>query len=343
LTQQHRVARLDVAFGNETSGYIMHFPRRRFLTLAAGGLALPAIRPAQAQDYPARPVRILVGYSAGGVSDILARLLAQQLSERLGQPFVVEDRPGAASNIATEAVVRAAPDGYTLLLAGLVNAINGSLYKQLSFNFVRDVAPVSLVSRSPLVMEVNPSFPAKTVPEFIAYAKAHPDSINMACAGIGGATHVSGELFQMMTGIKMVTVAYNGSPPALADLIAGRTQVMFDNVASSVPLIQSGKLRALATTTRIAALPDTPAISEFVPGYAADVWNGIVAPKNTPAPIVDKLNSTLVAIMADPKVKAQMTAMGNTAVSNSPAEFARLIAADSEKWAQVIKFADIKL
>jgi tripartite-type tricarboxylate transporter receptor subunit TctC len=321
----------------------MRFPRRRFLTLSAGGLVLPAIpRFALAQDYPARPVHILVGYSAGGVSDILARLLAQKLSDRLGQPFVVEDRPGAASNIATEAVVRAAPDGYTLLLAGIVNAINGSLYKQLTFNFVRDIAPVSLVSRSPLVMEVNPSFPANTVPEFIAYAKAHPGDINMACAGIGGATHLSGELFQMMTGINMVTVAYNGSPPALADLIAGRTQVMFDNVASSVPLIHAGKLRALATTDRIAALPDIPAISDFVPGYAADVWNGIAAPKNTPAPIIDKLNSALAAIMTDPKVKAQMTAMGNTATASSPAEFAQLIAADSEKWAKVIKFAEIK-
>lgn len=321
----------------------MQLSRRRFLTFAAGGLALPAIpRFALAQEYPARAVRILVGYSAGGVSDILARLLAQKLSERLGQPFVVEDRPGAASNIATEAVVRAAPDGYTLLLAGIVNAINSSLYKELTFNFMRDVAPVSLVSRSPLVMEVNPSFPAKTVPEFIAYAKSHPGTVDMACAGIGGATHVSGELFQMMTGIKMVTVTYNGSPPALADLIAGRTQVMFDNVASSVPFIHAGKLRALATTDRIAALPDIPAISDFVPGYAADVWNGIAAPKNTPAPIIDKLNSALAAIMADPKVKAQMTAMGNTATASSPAEFAQLIAADSEKWAKVIKFADIK-
>jgi tripartite-type tricarboxylate transporter receptor subunit TctC len=321
----------------------MHFPRRRFLTIATGALALPAMpRFARAQGYPARPVRILVGYSAGGVSDILARLLAQKLSERLGQPFVVEDRPGAASNIATEAVVHAAPDGHTLLLAGIVNAINGSLYKELTFNFVRDIAPVSLVSRSPLVMELSPSFPAKSVPEFIAYAKTHPETINMASASIGGATHVSGELFQMMTGIKMVTVAYNGSPPALADLIAGRTQVMFDNVASSVPLIHAGKLRALATTNRIAALPDIPTISEFVPGYEADVWNGVVAPKNTPAPIIDKLNGALVAIMADPKVQAQMTAMGNTAVSSSPAEFAQLITADSEKWAKVIKFAGIK-
>jgi tripartite-type tricarboxylate transporter receptor subunit TctC len=322
----------------------MHYPRRRFLSLAAGALAMPAIaRRALAEAYPARPVRILVGYSAGGVSDILARLLAQHLSERLGQPFVVEDRPGAASNIATEAVVRAAPDGYTLLLAGIVNAINGTLYKNLTFNFARDIAPVALVSRSPLVMEVNPSFPAKTVPEFIAYAKAHPGTINMACAGIGGATHLSGVLFQMMTGTKMVTIAYNGSPPADADLVAGRTQVMFDNVAPSLPLIVAGKLRALALTSRIAALPDVPAIDAFVPGYASDVWNGIVAPKSTPAAVIDTLNGVLVAIMADPKVSAQMTAMGNTAVSSSPAEFGQLIAADSEKWATVIKFADIKL
>jgi tripartite-type tricarboxylate transporter receptor subunit TctC len=322
----------------------MHYPRRRFLTLAAGALAMPAIaRRALAEAYPARAVRILVGYSAGGVSDILARLLAQHLSERLGQPFVVEDRPGAASNIATEAVVRAAPDGYTLLLAGIVNAINGALYKNLTFNFARDVAPVALVSHSPLVMEVNPSFPAKTVPEFIAHAKAHPGTINMACAGIGGATHLSGVLFQMMTGTKMVTIAYNGSPPADADLVAGRTQVMFDNVAPSLPLIVAGKLRALALTSRIAALPDVPAISAFVPGYASDVWNGIVAPKTTPTAVIDKLNGTLIAIMADPKIGAQMTAMGNTAVSSSPAEFGQLIGADSEKWAKVIKFADIKL
>jgi tripartite-type tricarboxylate transporter receptor subunit TctC len=322
----------------------MHYPRRRFLTVTAGALAIPAIvRRALAQSYPARPVRILVGYSAGGVSDILARLLAQHLSERVGQPFVVEDRPGAASNIATEAVVRAAPDGHTLLLAGIVNAINGALYKTLTFNFARDVAPVALVSRSPLLMEVNPSFPAKTVPEFIAYAKAHPGAINMACAGIGGATHLSGVLFQMMTGTKMVTIAYNGSPPADADLVAGRTQVMFDNVAPSLPLIVAGKLRALALTTRIAALPDVPAIGEFVPGYASDVWNGIVAPKNTPTAVIDTLNGALVGIMADAKIKAQMTAMGNTAVSSSPAEFGQLIAADSEKWAKVIKFADIKL
>jgi tripartite-type tricarboxylate transporter receptor subunit TctC len=321
----------------------MQLPRRRFVTLAAGALAMPAIaRRASAQDYPVRPVRILVGYSAGGVSDILARLLAQHLSERLGQPFVVEDRPGAGSNIATEAAVRAAPDGYTLLLAGIVNAINGALYNNLTFNFARDVAPVALVSRSPLVMEVNPSFPATTVPEFIAYAKAHPGAVNMACAGIGGATHLSGVLFQMMTGIKMVTVPYNGSPPADADLMAGRTQVMFDNIAPSLPLIRAGKLRALAATTRIAALPDVPAISEFVPGYASDVWNGVVAPKTTPVAVIDKLNGALVAIMADPKIKAQMTAMGNTAVSSSPAEFGRLIASDSEKWAKVIKFADIK-
>jgi tripartite-type tricarboxylate transporter receptor subunit TctC len=321
-------------------GHVMHCPRRRFLTLAASALAMPAIaRLAVAEAYPARRVRILVGYSAGGVSDILARLVAQHLTERLGQPFVVEDRPGAGSNIATEAVVRAAPDGYTLLVAGIVNAINGALYKNLTFKFARDVA---LVSRSPLVMEVNPSFAAKTVPELIAYAKAHPGAINMACAGIGGATHLAGVLFQMMTATKMVTVPYNGSPPADADLMAGRTQVMFDNVAPSLPLIRAGKLRALAATTRIAALPDIPAISDFVPGYAADVWNGVVAPKSTPTAIIDKLNGALVAIMADPNVKAQMTAVGNTAVSSSPAAFGRLIAADSEKWAKVVKFADIK-
>lgn len=321
----------------------MYRARRHFLRLGAGALATPALsRAAFAQAYPARPVRILVGYAAGGVSDILARLLAQQLSERLHQPFVVEDRSGAASNIATEAVVRAAPDGYTLLLAGIVNAINGSLYKNLPFDFVRDIAPVALVSRSPLVMEVNPSFPARTVTDFIAYAKAHPGAVNMGCAGIGGATHLSGELFQMMTGTKLVTVAYNGSPPALDDLLAGRTQVMFDNVAPSMPLIRSGKLRPLAVTTRIEALPGIPAMSEFVPGYESEVWNGIAAPKGTPSAVIDTLNGAVVAIMADPRIKAQMADMGNTAASSSPADFAKLIAADSDKWAKVIAFAEIK-
>ena len=258
----------------------MPLRRRRFLQFAASALAMPALpRTAFALDYPARAVRILVGYSAGGVSDILARLLAQKLSDRLGQPFIVEDRPGAASNVAADAVVHAPPDGYTLFLAGISNAINAAIYKDLDFSFARDVTPVALVSRSPLVMEVSASFPAKTVPEFIAYAKAHPGTLNMASAGTGGATHVAGELFQMMTGIKMLHVPYRGSPPAFADVIAGREQVMFDNVAASIALIRAGKLRALAVSSHTDALPGVPLIGDFLPGYDAYVWNGIVAPK----------------------------------------------------------------
>ncbi len=321
----------------------MKLPRRRFLHLAAGALAVPSLSyAAMALDYPARPVRILVGYSAGGVSDILARLLAQRLSDRLGQPFVVEDRPGAASNVAADALVHAPADGYTLFLAGISNAINVAIYTDLDFNFARDVAPVALISRSPLVMEVSASFPAKTVPEFIAYAKAHPGTLNMGSAGTGGATHVAGELFQMMAGIKMLHVPYRGSPPALSDLLAGRVQVMFDNVASSIALIRSGKLRPLAVSSRTDALPGVPPIGDFLPGYEAYVWNGIVAPKDCPAPIVGQLNGAINAIVAEPKFKAALDHMGNSAVSDTPAEFGNLIAADTEKWAKVVKFAGIK-
>jgi tripartite-type tricarboxylate transporter receptor subunit TctC len=321
----------------------MNFPRRRFLHLAAGALAAPSLpRAAGAADYPARSVRVLVGYSAGGVSDILARLLAQDLSNKLGQPFVVEDRPGAGSNLAADALVHAPPDGYTLLLAGISNAINAAVYKDLDFNFVRDVTPVALISRSPLVMEVEPSFPAKTVPEFIAYVKARPGTLNMGSAGTGGATHVSGELFQMMAGIKMLHVPYRGSPPALSDLLAGRVQVMFDNVASSIALIRSGKLRPLAVSSHTDALPGVPPISDFLPGYEAYVWNGIVAPKGCPAPIVDKLNAAINAIVTDAKFKAALDHMGNTAVSDTPAQFGKLIADDAAKWAKVVQFAGIK-
>ncbi len=297
---------------------------------------------AMALDYPARPVRILVGYSAGGVSDILARLIGQRLSDRLGQPFVVEDRPGAASNVAADVLVHAPADGYTLLLAGISNAINVALYNNLDFDFVRDTAPVGLISRSPLVMEVSPSFPARTVAEFIAYAKAHPGTLNMGSAGTGGATHVAGELLQMMAGIKMLHVPYRGSPPALSDLLAGRVHVMFDNVASSIALIRAGKLRPLAVSSRTDALPGVPLISDFLPGYEAYVWNGVVAPKECPADIVGKLNAEIAAIVAEPKFKAQLADMGNTAVSDTPAEFGKLIAADTDKWAKVVKFAGIK-
>ncbi len=318
--------------------------RRQFLQLAISAAVMPAgtLRAMAQADYPARPVHIIVGYSAGGVSDIVARLIGQRLSQKLGQPFVIEDRPGAASNVAADYVVHAAPDGYTLFLAGISNAINVSLYPDLDFNFARDMAPVALFSRSPLVMEVSASFPAKTVADFIAYAKAQPGTINMGSAGTGGATHVAGELFQMMTGTKFTHVPYRGSPPALDDLLAGRDQIMFDNVASSIALIRAGKLRPLAVSSRTEALPEVPLISDFVPGYDAYVWNGITAPKDTPASVVDKLNAAVNAIVAAPDFKKQLADLGNTAVSETPAGFGKLIAADTERWAKVVKFAGIK-
>ncbi len=320
----------------------MQLARRQFLQLAGAGLATSWVKTAAALDYPTRPVRILVGYSAGGVSDILARLVAQNLSNGMGQSFYVEDRPGAASNVAASMLVRAAPDGYTLLLAGMSNAINVSLYKNLDFDFVHDVSPIGLVSRSPLVMVVSASSPAKTVPEFIAYAKDHPSKLNMGSPGTGGTSHVGGELFQMLAGIKMQHVPYRGSPPALADLISGRIDVMFDNIASAISMIRAGQLRALAISFATDALPGVPLISDFLPGYEAYVWNGIVAPKNCPAAIVGTLSAELDAIVASEDFKSQLKNMGNTSVSDTPAEFAQLIAADSEKWAKVIKFAGIK-
>jgi tripartite-type tricarboxylate transporter receptor subunit TctC len=323
----------------------MKLPRRRFLRLAAGAAALPALsRVAGAQAYPSHPARIVVGYTAGGVSDILARLIGQRLSERLGQPFVIEDRPGAGNNIGTEVVVRAPPDGYTLLLVGVANAINVSLYDNLSFNFIRDIAPVAIIGRGPLVMEVHPSFPARTIPEFIAYAKANPGKINMASAGTGGGTHVAGELFKMMAGIDMLHVPYHGSPPALSDLLAGQVQVMFDNMASSIELIRAGRLRPLAVTTqaRSEALPDIPTVGDFLPGYEASGWNGIGAPRGAPPDIVAMLNGAINAALAEPKVAAQLANLGSTPVSASAAEFGTLIAEETEKWAKVVKFAGIK-
>ena len=320
----------------------MKLTRRHFIALSAAAVASPYLGVARAATYPTRPVRILVGYSAGGVSDILARLLAQKLSERFNQTFIVDNRPGAASNVAASTVIHSSPDGYTLLLAGISNAINVSLYKDLDFDFVHDVTPVGLISRSPLVMVVNPSFPAKTVPEFIAYAKAHQGALNMGSPGTGGASHVGGELFQMLAGIKMVHVAYRGSPPALSDLMAGRIEVMFDNIASSIPLIQSGKLRALAVSARAAALPNAPLIRDFLPGYEAYVWNGIVAPKNCPPDVVATLNAEIKEVVNDPAYKAQLEKLGNTAAFDTPEDFAKLIAADSQKWAKVINYAGIK-
>ena len=319
--------------------------RRQFLYLAAGAAAMPALaRVARAQAYPTRPVRILVGYSAGGGVDIVARLISQWLSERLGQSFVVENRPGAATNIATEAVVRAPADGYTLLLADAAAAINATLYDKLNFNFVRDIAPVAGIIRVANVMEVNPSFPAKTVPEFIGYAKANPGRINFASGGNGAPPHVSGELFKMLTGVNIVHIPYRGLAPALTDLIGGQVQVMFGTMPPSIEYIRSGKLRALAVTTdvRSAALPDIPTVGEFVPGFEASTWYGVVAPKHTPADVVEKLNREINGGLADPKLKARLGDFGGTLLVGSPLWFGELIAEETEKWAKVIKFAGIK-
>jgi tripartite-type tricarboxylate transporter receptor subunit TctC len=323
----------------------MKLPRRRFLRLAAGAAALPAVsRIASAQTYPTRPVRIVVGFPPGGSSDIVARLIGQSLSERLGQPFIIENRPGAGSNIAAEAVVRAPPDGYTLLLIFSANAINATLYDKLNFSFIRDIAPVASVVRVPHVMEVNPLVPAKTVPEFIAYAKANPGKLNMASGGNGTPAHVSGELFKMLTGVNIVHVPYRGAAPALTDLLGGQVQVQFDNLASSIEHIRAGKLRALAVTTatRSEALPDIPTVGDFVPGYEASAFFGIGAPQSTPAEIVDKLNKEINAILADPKMKARLADMGATVLAGSPTDFGKLIAADTEKWAKVVKFSGAK-
>jgi len=319
--------------------------RRQFLHLAAGAAALPAVsRVASAQAYPTRPVRIIISTAAGGTADILVRLMGQWLSERLGQPFVVENRPGGGTNIGTEAVVRAPADGYTLLLASPPNAINATLYDKLNFNFIRDIAPVASVIRVPFVMLVNPSFSAKTVPEFIAYAKANPGMINFASGGTGFATHLAGELFKVMTGVNMVHVPYRGQAPAMTDLLGGQVQVMFDPVVSSIAHIRAGKLRPLAvtTSTRSEALPDIPTVAEFVPGYEASPWFGVGAPKNTPTEIVDKLNKEINAGLADPKMKARLAELGATTLPGSPADFAKLIADETEKWGKVVKFTGIK-
>jgi tripartite-type tricarboxylate transporter receptor subunit TctC len=323
----------------------MKLPRRQFLYLAAGAAALPAVsRIARAQAYPTRPVRIIVGLAAGGPADIVARLIAQWLSERLGQPFVVENRTGAATNIATEAVVRAPADGYTLLFVTAANAINTSLYEKLNFNLSRDIVPVASLIRAPSVMEVNPSVPARTVPEFIAYAKANPGKLTMASSGIGTPSHVFGELFKFMTGVNLVHVPYRGAAPALADLLAGQVQVFFDPMPNPIEYIKAGKVRPLAitTATRSEALPDVPTVSEFVPGYEGSFWFGVGAPKSTPAEIVDKLNKEVNAALDDPKMKARLADLGGVALPQSPAEFGKLIADETEKWAKVIKFAGIK-
>jgi tripartite-type tricarboxylate transporter receptor subunit TctC len=323
----------------------MKLPRRRFLRLAAGAAALPAFgRVAWAQTYPSRPVRIIVGLAAAGMQDILARLIGQWLSERLGQPFVIENRTGGGGNIAAEAVVRATADGYTLLTVGPSNAANATLYDKLSFNFIRDIAPVASLTRVPNVMEVHPSVPVKTVPEFIAYAKADPGKLNMASGGNGTSQHLSGELFKMMTGVDMQHVPYRGAGPALTDLLGGQVQVMFDNVSSSIEYIRAGGLRPLAvtTSTRSESLPDIPTVGDFVPGYEASAVNGIGAPKATPTEIVDKLNKEINAGLADPKLKVRLADLGASVLVGSPADYRKLIAEETEKWGKVIRAANIK-
>ena len=323
----------------------MEFSRRRLLRLAAGAAALGTTsRPAWAQTYPSRPVRIVVGFAAGGPNDILARLIGQWLSERLGQPFIIENRPGAGSNIATEAVVRAPPDGYTLLLVGTPNAINATLYDKLDFNFIRDIAPVASLIRGALVMVVHPSVPATTLPEFIAYAKANPGKLFYGSAGVGGITHITAELFKMSAGVDMVHVPYRGVAPALSDLLGGRVQVVFTNPALLLPYIRAGKLRALAitTATRLEALPDIPTIGEFVPGYEASSVFGLGAPRNTSAEIIDKLNKAINAALADPQFKARLAALDGTMLGGSPADFGKLIADETEKWGKVIRAAKIR-
>jgi tripartite-type tricarboxylate transporter receptor subunit TctC len=320
--------------------------RRDFLTLAAGAAALPfAPRTASALDYPTRPVHMLVGQAAGSSSDISARLIGQYLTEHLGQQFVVDVRPGATGNVATEAAIHSAPDGYTILLVNSQNTINEAMFPDLPFDFVRDIAPIALTHRVALVMEVLPSFPAKTVPEFIAYAKANPGKINMASGGVGGPQHVAGELFKYMAGVDLVHVPYHGSTPAIVDLLAGNVQVMFDVTPSSLPHIRAGKLRPLAVTTpeRLDFLPGVPAMAEFLPGYEAFGWIGFGAPKDTPPAIIDTLNKTINAAVADPTVKARLLDLGGLVMPpNTPAEFAKFIASDTNKWIKVVKFANLK-
>jgi tripartite-type tricarboxylate transporter receptor subunit TctC len=319
--------------------------RRTFLRLAAGAGAFPAAsRFAQADAYPTRPVHVIVGFAPGSTFDILARLIGQWLSERLGQPFVVDNRSGAAGNIAIEAVARARPDGYTLLVAGSPDAINATLYDNLSFKFAHDIAPVAGIARAPHVMVVHPSLPVRTVPEFIAYAKSNPGKISMASSGIGSTSHLSGELFKMMTGVSMVHVPYRGQPPALTDLIGGQVQIDFSSMPPAVEYFKAGRLRALAVTSpaRFEELPDLPAMAEYLPGYEASVLTGLGVPAKTPLEIIEVINKETNSALADPKIKAQLAALGNAAVPGSPVDFGQLIAEDTDKWAKVIKFANIK-
>jgi tripartite-type tricarboxylate transporter receptor subunit TctC len=323
----------------------MNLLRRTFLHLLAGVAALPAIsRPACAQAYPSRPVRWIVGFTPAGGNDITARLIGQWLTDRLGQPFVIENRPGAGTNIAAEIVINSPPDGYTLFLTNFSNAVNAALYEKLSFDFMRDMVPVVGISRAPVILAINPSVPAKTVPEFIAYAKANPGKLNMGSAGIGSAGHLAGELLQMMTGIKLVHVPYRGNAPALTDLIAGQVQLVFPSSASSIEHVRTGQVRGLAVTgsTRLDALPDLPTVADSVPGYEASSLYGIGAPRNTPDEVIDRLNKEVNAALADPKLKARLADLGGTPFGGSSAEFGKLMADETEKWGKVVKFAGIK-
>ena len=320
----------------------MNLVRRRFLTLAGAAMAVPAV--AFAQSYPTRPVHMVVGFAAGGGADIMARLIGQALSERLGQQIVVDNRPGAGTNIATEVVAKAAPDGYTLLLANSPNAINATLYDNLSFDFVRDIVPVASIGRVPLVMVVNPDLPAKTIPEFIAYAKANPGKVNMGSGGNGAPDHMSGELFKAMAGVGILHVPYRGVAPAIADLLGGEVQVIFGTMPAVIALVKSGKLRALGVTTatRSDELPDVPSIGEFVPGYEASQWYGIGAPKGTPTEVIERLNRETNAVLADPKMQARLAELGAAVLSGSPADFGKLIVDETAKWAKVVKISGAK-
>lgn len=322
----------------------MKIPRRYFLQLVAGTATLATSRFASAQSYPARPARIVIGFPPGGTTDIVARLIAQWLSERLGQPFIIENKPGAGTHMATETVAQAPADGYTLLMATASNAINATLYERLHYNFLRDIVPVVGVIRSPFVLEVHPAIPVKTVPELIAYAKANSAKINMASFGTGTSSHLTGELFKMMTGVEMQHVPYRGSAPMLVDLLSGRVQLAFDNLPASIEHIRSGKLRPLAVTTatRSDALPDVPALGEMLPGFESSAWIGIAAPKGTPAEIIDKLNKESTAALSDPKIKARFAELSGAVLGGTPADFGRLIANETEKWGQVVRAANIK-
>jgi tripartite-type tricarboxylate transporter receptor subunit TctC len=324
----------------------MKLSRRQFLHLAAGAVALPALsRVAWAEAYPTRPVRLIVGFPAGGTADISARLMGQWLSERLGHPFVIENRPGANTNLAAEAVVRSPADGYTLLLTGPSNAINATIYDKLNYNFIRDIAMVAGITRTPLVLEVNPALPVNTVPQLIAYAKANPDRISLASYGTGTISHVAGELFKMSTGVAMVHVPYRGSAPLLPDLLGGQVQAAFDNLPASIEHIRTGRLRPLAVTTalRLQALPDLPTVGEVLPGYEASAWSAIGVPKNTPAEIVERLNKEINAGLGDPKIKARLADLGAMTFAGSPADFSKFIVEETEKWGKVMRAAHIKV